>query len=49
MSPNNNGNRKEQFKPYQKWVKDIDEISSTPLWFTIISDADGSIFSAFNM
>jgi len=48
MSPNSDGNRKGQFKPHEEWVKDIEEISSTRLWFKIISDTDGSISLTFN-
>ncbi|RYP44208.1 hypothetical protein DL768_009300 [Monosporascus sp. mg162] len=49
LSTNNTRNRKGHFEPHEKWVKDINEISETPLMFPIISDADGSISLAFNV
>lgn len=49
LSTNNTLNHKGQFEPHEKWVKDVNEISSIPLLFPIISDGDGRISLAFNV
>lgn len=48
LSTNNTLN-KDGFESHKTWVKDIDELSQTPLLFPIISDSDGTIFRLFNL
>jgi alkyl hydroperoxide reductase subunit AhpC len=45
----NNTRSEDGFESHKTWVKDINEISQTPLVFPIISDTDGTIFRMFNL
>jgi alkyl hydroperoxide reductase subunit AhpC len=49
LSANNTRGRWGGFESHATWVKDIDELSSTPIQFPIISDTDGSISRLFNV
>jgi alkyl hydroperoxide reductase subunit AhpC len=49
LSTNNTWGHKGTFEPHENWVKDINEISESPLLFPIISDSDGKISMSYNV